>query len=800
MNDLMLDLRYALRSLWGNPGFTAVAAITLALGLGATTAIYTVVDRVLLRPLPYPQAERLVRVWHLNERSVVPREGMAYETFRELIPAVPALAAVAGVSPEWTFTVREPEPERATGYWVSASFFELLGAPAVGRAFGPAEDAPGGESVVVLSHAYWQRRFGGDTAVIGRAIRIGPSQATVIGVMPAGFRYGADVDLLAPLGQNPIVPQGRQVRWVDVVARLAPGATVEQARTEFIAFADRLALTYPAQAGGLGGDVASLTDAIVGNVRPALWTLLGGVAFVLLIACANIGNLLLARATARRSEMAVRSALGASAARIARQLLTESVALAVLGGGLGVLLAVWLLSLLRSLGPADLPRLEDVALDGRVLVVSALVTLGAAVAFGLAPAVDAIRGNLHLWLKEGGRTGGGGGGRLRDGLVVAEVALAVVLLSGAGLLIKSFARLMSVDPGFRAERVLTLQIAVPGSYNAAARHPLFERLYADLAGIPGVDAVGSTTRLPLGTQLSTKLDVRDRPVSDGEQPEVEFRRAGGDYFAALGIPVLLGRAFDERDVPSAPGAMIVNRALAQRLWPGEDPIGRQVRFWFAGITPDAPWLEVVGVVGDVKHFGLDADAPDIAYFAASQGPPSNPLLAIRTTGDPDALVPAVRDRIRAIDPEILLYDVRTMDARVAASVAGRRFNMLLLGLFGGLALTLAAVGIYGVIGYAVRRRTHELGVRMALGAGRSDVLGLVVAAGMRRAGLGLVIGLLAAVPLTRFMRTLLFQVSPTDPLAFASVALLLAAAALVAAYVPGRRASRIDPTDALRQQ
>jgi len=800
MNDLVLDLRYALRTLRANPGFTAVAALTLALGLGATTAIYTVVDGVVLRALPYPQPERLVRVWHLNERSVVPREGMAYETLRELAAEVPALDVAAGVSPEWTFTVRAPELERATGYWVSASFFELLGAPALGRAFGPAEDAPGGEPVVLLSHAYWQRRFGGDTSVVGRAISVGPGQATVIGIMPRGFRYGAPVDLYAPLGQNPIVPRGRQVRWVDAVARLTPGATVEQARTQVASFAARLAQAYPAQAGGLGGDVASLTDATVGDVRPALWTLLGGVGFVLLIACANIGNLLLARATARRSEIALRSALGASRARLFRQFLTESATLAVIGGVLGLGLATWLLSLLRALGPADLPRLHEVALDGRVLGVTALITLGAGLAFGLAPALDAVRANLQGLLKEGGRTGGGAGARLRNGLVVAEVTLAVVLLAGAGLLIKSFAHLTNVDPGFEAGRVLTLQIAVPGTYDVPGRLALFDRLYADLGAIPGVEAVGTTTRLPLGSQLSTKLDVRDRPVPDGEQPEVEFRRAGGAYFAAMGIPVFQGRAFDGRDTPDAPGAMMLSRSLAQRLWPGEDPIGKQVRFWFAGITPDAPWLEVVGVAGDIKHFGLDAAAPDIAYFPASQGPPTNPLLAIRTPGEPAALVAAVRDRIRAIDPDIVQYDVRTMDALVDASVAGRRFNMLLLGLFGGLALALAAVGIYGVIGYAVRRRSHELGIRLALGAARRDVLGLVVGGGMRLAGLGLALGLLAAVPLTRLMRSLLFEVSPTDPAAFGAVTLLLAGVALVASYLPARRATRIDPTHALRQQ
>jgi predicted permease len=801
MSDFLLDLRYALRALRANPAFTTVAVLTLALSLGATTAIYTVVDRVLLRSLPYPESDRLARIWHRNARSVVPREGMAYETYQELDAAIGAIDLTAGISPHWDFTVSAPEPERVSGYWVSASFFSLTGATAsIGRVFGPAEDAPGGESVVVLSHEYWRARFGGDSSVVGRVLTIGGASATVIGVLRPNFRFGEPVELWAPLGQNPLVPRGRQVRWVDVVARLTPGATVEQARSQVAASMERLAQAYPAQAGGLGGDVAGLYDATVGDVRPALWTLLGGVAFVLLIACANIGNLLLTRATARQTEVAVRSALGAGTARLLRQFLTESLTLAALGGVLGLGLAAWLLDLFRALGPADLPRLHEVGLDGRVLAVSALVTLGAGALFGLAP-LGAVRSNLHVWLKAGGRSLAGSGGRLRDALVVAEVALALVLLAGAGLLIRSFSRLMDVDPGFRAQGVLTLQIAVPGTYDPAARIQLYERLYADLDAIPGVEAAGLATRLPLGSQLSTKLDLRDHPVPDGEQPEVEFRRAGGRYFDAMGIPILRGRPFDRRDTPATTGAMILSRSLAARLWPGEDPIGRQVRFWFAGITPDAPWLEVVGIAGDVKHFGLDAEAPDIVYVAASQGgPPASPLLAIRTAGDPQALVSAVRERIRAIDPAIVQYDVRTMASRVGESVAGRRFNMLLLGLFGGLALTLAAVGIYGVIGYAVRRRTPELGIRMALGAARGDVLRLVVGGGMRLAATGLALGLVGSLLLTRLIRGLLFEVSPNDPVALVVVTLSLGAVAFVATYLPALRATRIAPTDALRHE
>jgi predicted permease len=741
-------------------------------------------------------------VWHHNPQSVVPREGMAWETLNELDDAVSSIDATAGVSPRWDFTVSAPEPERVAGYFVSASFFTLTGATAaIGRVFGPAEDAPGGESVVVLSHEYWQRRFGGDPALVGRTLTLGGGPATVIGVLEPGFRYGDAVELWAPLGQNILVPRGRQVRWVDVLARLAPGRTVEEARVEVSSFAARLAQAWPAQAGGLGGDVAGLADATVGDVRAALWTLLGGVAFVLLIAGANIGNLLLTRATARQTEVAVRSALGAGQGRLARQFLTESVVLAALGGGLGVVLAFWLLDLLRALGPADLPRLHEVGLDGRVLLVSAVTTLGAGLLFGLVPAMAAARGNLQLWLKEGGRSVAGTGAKVRNALVVAEIALALVLLAGAGLLIRSFGRLMRVDPGFEVDRVLTLQLAVPGSYDAAGRLQLFDRLYGELQAIPGVVSAGLSTRLPLTSQVSTKLEVRDRPVPEGRQIDVEFRRAGGRFFETLGIPIVRGRDFDQRDVAGATGAMILSRTLAERLWPGEDPIGRQVRFWFSGITPDAPWLEVVGVAGDVKHFGLDADAPDIVYTSVPQGlPPASPLIAIRTAGDPLALVSAVRQRIRAIDPAIVQYDVRTMESRLGESVAGRRFNMLLLGLFGGLALTLAAVGIYGVIGYAVRRRTAELGIRMALGAARRDIMRLVIGAGVRLTAAGLAIGLVATLIVTRLIRGLLFGVSPTDPVALASVALVLGGVACAACYLPARRAVRSDPPTARRNE
>lgn len=800
MSDLAHDLRYALRQLRRNPSFALACVLTLALGLGATTAIYSVVDGVLLSPLPYPESDRLVRVWHSNARNDEPKETVSHETYRELVEGVPAIGAAAGISPHWSFTVRSPgEPERVHGYWISASFFDLLGIrPALGRGFLPEDDAEGAEPVVMLDHGYWRRKFGGDPDVVGRTLQLGSDPVTVVGVMPAGFRFGEEVALWLPLARNPLVDNGRQVRWVDVVARLAPGATVAQARRETAAFAARLAEAYPAANQGLGATVESLYEATVGDVKPALWTLLGGVGFLLLIVCSNLGNLFLARVSARRGELAVRGALGAGPARVARQLLTESLALGLLGGLLGVLLGFWLLELFRAVGPQDLPRLQEVRLDLAVLGVAGSLALVVGLGLGLAPALFASRAKRLVWLKTAGRGGSGMGGRLRDGVVVAQVALAVVLLAGAGLLLRSFLEVTRVDPGFRAEGVLTLQFGRPSGLDPAGAVAFYDRLFEDLQALPGVSAAGAVTRLPLGGNISTRLEVRGRALEEGELPEVEFRRAGGSYFEAMGIPLLRGRAFGDRDRPDSPPVMIASRAAAERLWPDEDPVGRHVRFAFAG--DDAPWVEVVGVVGDVKHFGLEAEAPPIVYVPFSQGPPGSPLLAVRTPGDPLALAGPVRETLRALAPDIVTWDLRPMAAHVDRSVAARRFLLLLIGFFGVLALLLAAVGIYGVIAFGVRRRTREIGVRMALGADRAAVVRMVVSRGLRLAGPGLALGLLAALLLTRLIRGLLFGVTPADPLALGGVVLLLGGVAAFASWLPSRLAVRVDPMTVLREE
>lgn len=802
MDALLRDLRYALRQLRRNPTFAATSFLTLGLGIGATTAIYSVVDGVLLSSLPYPQSERLVRVWHHNTRNGEPKESVSYETYRELVSGVDAIEGAAGVSPHWSFTVRSPgEPERVYGYWVSASFFDLLDATLEhGRGILPEDDARGAEPVVVLDHGFWQRKFGGDPEVVGRSMQIGSANVRIVGVMAPGFRFGEEVALWMPLALNPIVDNGRQVRWVDVVARLAPGATVTEALQGSAAFMARLAEAYPAANEGLRATVQSLRTATVGDVRPALWSLLGGVAFLLLIVCANIGNLMLSRVSARRGEMAVRSSLGAGAGRLVRQLLTESLTLSFLSGVAGILLGVGLLEILRTLGPADLPRLQEVQLDLRVLGVAGLVSLVTGLLLGLVPALAVSSGRRHRWLADAGRAPAPGRGRLRSALVVTQVAVAVVLLAGVGLLLRSFVEVTSVDPGFHAEGVLTLQFAAPPDLDGPARVAFYDRLFRELESAPDVTSAGAVTRLPLGGQISTRLEVRGREFKEGEQPEVEFRRAGGSYFRAMGIPVLRGRAFDSRDGPDGTPAMVVSRAVAEQLWPGENPVGRRVRFWYSGIPEDAPWLEVVGVVGDVRHFGLEEEAPPIVYVPFAQGPPGSPLLAVRTPGDPLSVAGVVSEKLRALAPGIVTWDLRPMSAHLSESVAGRRFLLLLIGLFGLMALLLAALGIYGVIAYGVRRRSKEIGVRMALGADRSDLVRMVVDRGLRLSGAGLLLGLLGALALTRLIRGLLFGVSPTDPMALVGVSLLLAGVAVVASWLPSRLAVRVDPMMVLREE
>lgn len=801
LEQVWQDSRYAVRMLRKDPGFTVVAVVTLALGIGANTAIFSVVNGVLLRALPYREPSRLAMIWHNNTRESKSQDWMAYQTLLDLREQNTTFEDVAGITLLWRFGLATDEgQETLQGYWVSAQFFSLLGfEPARGRAFLPKEDKPGGSPAVILSHHMWQNTFGADPNMIGRTITLDGRATPVVGVMPAGFRFMDDADLWMPLGQDPFVSRGpRSVRIVSAIGRLGPGATLSQGRTEMSAIAGRLAQAYPDTNSGLDANVVQLQEQIVGKIRPALLVLLGAVGFVLLITCTNVANLLVARATARETEIAVRMALGGGRSRLVRQLLTESVVLGLVGGAAGMMLALGGLRLLRSFGPAELPRMQEISIDGNVLGFTLAASVLTGVIFGLLPAFQVLRTNLGNSLKGGSRATKGGG-RSRSVLVVTEVALALVMLVGAGLMIRSFARLMRVDPGFNSDHLLTLQMDVPPAYGATPekRIALYDEIFERLEALPGVKAAGGVTRLPLGAGSSTRLEIEGHPVASGEEPEVELRRASTNYFQAMGIPLREGRTFTKQDGPAAPRVAIINEVTAKRFWPNEEPMGRHVRF--AGDS-NAPWFTVIGIIGDIKHFGLDLQAPAELYTSFDQGPPGGPRLAIRTSADPAGLITAVRGELRSIDKQIAISQVETMDNIVSKSTADRRFQAVLLGAFAVLALALAMIGIYGVMAYGVAQRTHELAIRIALGAGRVDVLRLVLGQGMRLVIIGVAIGLAGAFGLTRFLRTLLFETGPTDPITFVGVSLLLALVALLACYVPARRASRVDPIAGLRHQ
>ncbi len=802
------DITYAVRGLLRRPLFSAVAILTLALGIGANTAIFSVVNAVLLRPLPYPTPERLMMVWTYNPRQGFDKDVGTYPNFddwRRESKSFEHLAAYTGGS--YTLT-GAGEPAQIRGAVATPGFFETLGIPAArGRIFEAREGTAGGDRAVILAHGLWQRRFGGDAAIIGKTVMLNGVSHEVIGVMPEGFAYPDDAEVwtpLAPSERYANLMRSRGSFWLTVVGRLRPDVTRESAQSEMDAIAARLERQYPANA-GLGVRLVPMHEEIVGEVKRPLMILLGAVCFVLLIACANVANLLLTRAASRQKELAIRVALGAGRGRIVRQMLTESMLLGVAGGAAGLLLAAWGVDLLHTLAPSNVPRVTLVSLDGRVLLYAIGASLLTGLAFGMAPAFQGASRTGDA-LKEGGRTGSEGsrGRRLRSALAVVEIATALVLLVGAGLLVRSFMAMSRVDLGFEARRVLALRLDLPrAKYREAPQVSAFyEQLTARLAGLPGVESTsGGTSLLLSALPQSAGLIVEGRPPATGEGANipVPFDSVTPQFFGTLQIPLVKGRLFTVADSPTSQQVVVVNQAFVQRYFPDEDPLGRRVAFGDAADS-NTEWLTIVGVVADTRRGGLDRKPWAELYFPHAQASDRRMFVLLRTSGDPMALARAAQAEVWALDRDQAISSVRTLDAIVATAQANRRFTTVLLGLFAFVALVLAGIGVYGVIAYSTAQRTQEIGIRMALGAGRGHVLRMVVGEGLRIGATGLLLGVLASLALTRFMSGLLFGVSERDPLTFVTLPLALLVIAAAAAWIPARRALRVDPMVALRAE
>ncbi len=808
MDTFLQDLRYSLRMLTNKPGFTVIAVLALALGIGANSAIFSVVNTVLLRPLPYANPDKLVLVWtyfgpDLPQNWV---SGPELADMRERSTMIEDFAALTYPSVSLTGI---GEPEQVQGAAVTANFFPALGVqPAQGRSFNEAEDRPGGERVVILSHGFWQRRFNSDPGVVNQTISLEGQNATVIGVMPDGFgilppdaQSPRNIEMWIPMAAD-FRAQNRGNHGMRVIGRIKPEFSIEQAQQEMQQIS--AALDQEFYGFGFGINIVPLHGHVVKTVRPMLWVLLGAVAFVLLIACANVANLLLARAVAREKEIAIRTALGAGRWRLVRQLLTESVVLATFSGAIGLLLTYIGLKALIAIAPDNVPRLNEMSIDARVLVFTIGVLMITGIIFGLVPAFQASKPDLNETLKEGGRgsTGGARGRRVRNVLVVAEVAFALVLLTGAGLMIRSFIRLQEVKPGFNPEHLLTMRLRLPQTKyaDAAQLTPFYQQLIERVRALPGVKTAGTVSHLPLsGAYQSGTVTVEQPSASiDNASFECDRRVVSPDYFEAMGIEVMNGRAFNDHDKQGALMVCLVNETFARRFWPNEDPLGRRVKI--GGAQSTAPWLTIVGVVAHVKHYGLSAQGREFIYFPYTQTPARQMFLAVRTEGDPSNLIGSVRNEIASMDPDQPVADIRNMEQIVYGSVAQPRFNTLMLGIFAVVALILAAVGVYGVMNYSVAQQTHEIGIRMALGAQQNHILAMVIQQGFVLVGIGVAIGLAGAFVITQFMSSMLYGVKAMDPTTFVGVAIILALVALVASYIPARRATRVDPMIALRYE
>jgi putative ABC transport system permease protein len=817
MNTLLQDTRYGFRMLRKSPGFTFVALLTLALGIGANTAIFSVVNATLLRPLPYENPERIVLVWGTNPRGYGWRgkTGFSMPNFRdykEQNKVFEEMGAFIGSS-GFTLTGTDAAEHIKSGN-VTSDFFKVLKVqPILGRSLIPEDEQVGRDHVVVLSHHLWQRRFGANQNIVGQTIQLDATPYTVVGVLPPGFEFAipdffSQKDLWVPA----ILPnEDRSHNYISVIARLKPGVTLRMAQADLDAITARLTAEYSHDMPGFGTRLVPLHEQIVGDIRPVLLILFGAVGFVLLISCANVANLQLARASTRQKEIAIRAALGASRGRLARQLLTESMLLAVIGGTLGVLIGSWAIKLLTGLQPASLPSGTNITIDFTVLGYSLALSVVTGILFGFAPALQSKPARLSETLKEGGRSSADSdsGRRIRGLLTISEIALSLVLLIGAGLLIRSFVGLLMVDPGFETKNILTVPMDLPGyAYPEATRQAEFyTEVMERISALPGVTAVGATSDLPpTRNSHSSSFTIEGRPALDpgNEASSVQNHLATPQYFRAMGIPLVAGREFSEADTSSAPPVGLINQSFARRFFPNQNPIGQRFKF-DSSKTPNQ-WITIVGVVGDVRGFGLDKQPSSEIYLAYQQPDVSsfNPLpfmnLVVRTAGKPNSATASVLAAVHEFDKDLPLPRARTMENLLAASMGARRFNMVLLGVFAGLATILAMIGIYGMISYSVAQRTREIGIRMALGARRFDVMKLVLRNGMILALSGVAVGLAGALALTRLLESLLVGVTPTDAVTFSIVTFGLLLIALLACYIPARRATRVDPLVALRYE
>jgi putative ABC transport system permease protein len=814
MASLFQDVRYGIRTLLRSPGFTIVAALTLALGIGANTAIFSIVENVLLRPLPYPQPDRLVSVSN-NYLPMVPSIGLSpgdFADWQRQAKSFSAMGAYVSISQGFNLT-GERQPQRIQGSYASASFFPLLGVrPAVGTSFTAGEDRAGSAAVVMLSHQLWASRFGSNPGIVGHAITLDGQRYTVIGVLPAGFHLLRWADVWMPIGQFSDDLRSHIHHDFDVIARLEPGISVAKAQAEMNALNHQEEVAFPDTHRHWGVTVAQLERPEAERLRTTLVVLFGAVGLVLLIACVNIMNLLLVRNAGREREIAVRTAMGASSWRLVRQLLTESVVLAGVGGAIGLGVALAASDALLSLLPADLTALRDAHINGWVLAFAIVVCLVAGIVCGALPAFQTLKTNLNDVLKQGSKGASAlGGHRLHNSLVVAEIAMALVPLVGAGLLLRSFEHLIDVDPGFHPDHILTMNVPqatlTPREVNGMTQAQVlafgarqageFEQLAEQIRALPGVESVGGIDMLPPGRpelRQASRFVIENRPIPNTElRPVLQFRTVSLRYFSAMNVPLLSGRLFVPDDW-KLPNVIVINQTMARRFWPAGNALGKRINLCSFAATPC--WSTIVGIVADVRQFGLESAPTNDAYFTGGW----TPYLVIRTATVPSAVANAVADTVHKIDPNLPVTEIMTMDDVLSDSVSSRRFSSVLIGLFAALALLLAAVGIYGVMSYVVRQRTHEIGIRMALGAEAKDIRALVIGRGARLALTGVALGCAGALGLGHLLRAMLFDVKSSDPVTFVAVAVLLIGVALLACYVPARRAMRVDPIVALRYE